>query len=200
MRPLNDILEKIREQQESGSRRELTRTLREVMENRHTYFHQSLTPDNEGGYADALFKILFLEIEEEEESGIEIAELAYLSICHALRENHSPELLKKRILLLHYFCEYFTDAIIDIFLQNYRQDNILQARTLAIESIEKMQLSDVIYLEEHFKSFLDNDEQLTDACNDLEITVDWSEDLRKETHTLHRVMEAYLQIKHKKKE
>ena len=69
---------------------------------------------------------------------------------------------------MHYFCDYFTDSIIEVFLSKYREDNILQARSLAIECLEKMQLSDMFYLEENATDFIDGDEQLSDACNGIE--------------------------------
>ena len=144
--------------------------LREIRDHRLAYYNQSNEKELQAEFSDALFKILLLELDEEEEESIEIAELAYLGLGHIFRrpELPTPELYKRRLLLLHYFCDYFTDSIIEVFLSKYREDNILQARSLAIECLEKMQLSDMFYLEENATDFINGDEQLSDACNGIE--------------------------------
>ena len=135
----------------------------------------------------------------QEEESIEIAELAYLGLGHIFRrpELPTPELYKRRLLLLHYFCDYFTDSIIEVFLSKYREDNILQARSLAIECLEKMQLSDMFYLEENATDFIDGDEQLSDACNGIETDPRLSEEEKANAALLHKVLYAYLKAKYK---
>lgn len=101
----------------------------EIRDHRLAYYNQSNEKELQAEFSDALFKILLLELDEEEEESIEIAELAYLGLGHIFRrpELPTPELYKRRLLLLHYFCDYFTDSIIEVFLSKYREDNILQA-------------------------------------------------------------------------
>lgn len=196
---LKKILEEIQETGKSGNRRALTTSLRQLMNDRKEYYWQSLQNELAVDYADALYKILLLEMDEEEEDSIEIAELSYLGLCSVLQQSGqaSPELYKRRLLLLHYFCDYFTDSVIEIFLKEYRANNLLQARNLAVECIEKMQLSDMFYLEENEPDFINRDEQLADACNAIEIDTDLSEQEQQEAGLLHKVLFAYLKAKYK---
>lgn len=196
---LKKILEEIRETGKSGNRHALTASLRQLMNDRKEYYWQSLQDKLAEDYADALYKILLLEMDEEEEDSIEIAELSYLGLCSVLQQpgQASPELYKRRLLLLHYFCDYFTDSVIEIFLKEYRTNNLLQARNLAVECIEKMQLSDMFYLEENEPDFINRDEQLTDACNAIEINTDLSEQELQEAGLIHKVLFAYLKAKYK---
>lgn len=196
---LRKILQEIRLQSENGKRKELTTALRTLMDNRREYFHLSESEALLDEYADALYKMLLLELDEEEEESIEIAELAYLGIGAILKGegSHKPEYYKRRLLLLHYFCDYFTDAVIEVFLSRYRDENRLQARSLAIECLEKMQLSDLYYLEENEPDFVDKDEQIADACNAIEIGPELPESERAEAALLHKVLYAYLKAKYK---
>lgn len=199
MEDLKKILTEIRIQSEAGNRRGLTTVLRSLLANRLEYYRQSEREALQEEYADALYKILLLELDEEEEDSIEIAELAYLGLGAILRQPAlvNAEHYKRRLLLLHYFCDYFTDSIIEVFLSKYRKENILQARTLAIECLEKMQLSDMLYLEENESDFIDGDEQLTDACNNIATDPDLSEEERSNAALLHKVLYAYLRVKYK---
>lgn len=196
---LKNILTKVQDSSRTGNRRELSSTLRQLLGNRREYYRQSVEEELLDDFADALYKILLLELDEEEEDSIEIAELAYLGIGTVLQQGDtpSPELYKRRLLLLHYFCDYFTDSVIEIFLKKYRADNLLQARNLAIECLEKMQLSDMFYLEEDEPDFINRDEQLADACNTIETDVNLSEEERQGARLLHKVMYAYLKTKYK---
>lgn len=198
-RDLKDILDEIQETSREGNRKTLALTLRQLMGNRREYYKQSIEKGISGEYADALYKVLLLEMDEEEEDSIEIAELSYMGICEAIRqpEQGNPELYKQRLLLLHYFCDYFTDSIIEIFLKKFRTDNLLQARSLAIECLEKMQLSDMFYLEENARDFINRDEQIADACNSIETDTNFSDAELQEIELLHQVMFAYLKTKYK---
>lgn len=199
---LKNILTEVQETSRTGNRRGLTASLRQLLGNRRAYYWQSIEEKLLDDYADALYKILLLELDEEEEDSIEIAELAYMGICTVLQqgETPSPELYKRRLLLLHYFCDYFTDSVIEIFLKKYRADNLLQARSLAIECLEKMQLSDMFYLEENEPEFINRDEQLADACNTIETDVNLSEEEQQEANLLHKVLYAYFKAKYKNRE
>ena len=196
---LKKMLEQVQQYCDSGKRKELAGVLKDIKNNRKDLYHESIALQLEGAYSDALYKILLLELDEEEDESIELAELAYISLCSALRQRQdiSPEHYKRRMLLLHYFNDYFTDSIIEVFLKKYRTDNLLLARNMAIECLEKMQLSDVFYLEDHHRDFIDRDEQLTDACNGIETSPDLSAEERENALLLHRVMEAYLTVKYK---
>ena len=181
-RDLEDVLREIGELSNiHADRKKLRANLREIRDHRLAYYNQSNEKELQAEFSDALFKILLLELDEEEEESIEIAELAY----------------KRMLLLLHYFCDYFTDSIIEVFLSKYREDNILQARSLAIECLEKMQLSDMFYLEENATDFIDGDEQLSDACNGIETDPRLSEEEKANAALLHKVLYAYLKAKYK---
>lgn len=197
---LRGLLQEVKEQSEAGNRKELSRTLRLLAGKRLDYYWMSVEEKLEEEYADALYKTLLLELDEEEEDSIEIAELAYLGLGGVLKQEATshPEHYKRRLLLLHYFCDFFTDSIIEVFLSRYRAENILQARNLAIECLEKMQLSDMYYLEENEPEFIDGDEQLSDACNGIETDPNLSEEERQNAALLHKVLYAYLRAKYKK--
>lgn len=197
---LRGLLQEVKEQSEAGNRKELSRTLRLLAGKRLDYYWMSVEEKLEEEYADALYKTLLLELDEEEEDSIEIAELAYLGLGGVLKQEATshPEHYKRRLLLLHYFCDFFTDSIIEVFLSRYRAENILQARNLAIECLEKMQLSDMYYLEENEPEFIDGDEELSDACNGIETDPNLSEEERQNAALLHKVLYAYLRAKYKK--
>lgn len=198
MSDLEKILQEIKNHSENGNRRGLASALRQLMQQRQDYYQHSIAKALEEEYADALYKMLLLEMDEEEEDSIEIAELAYLCLSTALKKNYgTPEHYKKRLLLLHYFGDYFTDSVIEIFLPQYRSDHLLQARNLAMECLEKMQLSDMFYLEEKEPDFINGDEQLSDACNAIETHPDLSEEERTNAALLHEVLYAYLKTKYK---
>lgn len=196
---LREILQEAEKHRQTGNRKALTAILRRVTTNRRAYYRESIAEKLEEEFADALYKVLLLEMDEEEEDSIEIAELAYLSLCASFHhpESVTAEHYKRRLLLLHYFCDYFTDSIIEVFLSKYRTDNMLLARNLALECLEKMQLSDMFYLEDHAPDFLDGDEQLSDACNAIETNPNLSDAEREEALLLHRVLYAYLKAKYK---
>lgn len=182
---------------QAGNRRETNNILKDIKNNRHTYCHESIKQALTEEYADALYKSLLLELDEEEEESIEMAELAYMTICIQINsENVKPEHYKLRLLLLHYFSDYFTDSVIEIFLQKYRKDHLLQARKMALECIERMQLSDMFHLEENAPEFIEKDEQITDACNTIELDANFTKEEREEAHLLHQVLYAYLKNKY----
>lgn len=198
MKDLTKILQEVRTFSENGNRRGLASALRQLSGNRQEYFRQSLTAQLEAEFSDALYKMLLLDLDEEEEDSIEIAELAYLSLCIALHRQSvaTPDPYKRRLLLLHYFCDYFTDAIIEVFLSKYRGNNILQARNLALECLEKMQLSDMFFLEENEPEYINCDEQLTEACNTIGTDPNLSDQEKQEALLLHKVLYAWLKAKY----
>ncbi len=199
MSGLKKILLAIQEHSQSGNRRELIQNLRLLMQNRHKYYRESVEEALLAPFSDALYKTLLLELDEEEEDSIETAELAYLSLGTILNtENNNPEFYKRRLLLLHYFRDFFTDSIIEIFWAQFREENRLQARTLAIECLEKMQLSDMFYLEENEADFINGDEQIIDACNAIETNPNLTTEEKANATLLHKVLYAYLKAKYKK--
>lgn len=196
---LKELLEQIHTHSQNGNRRDLCAVLHSLMDNRQEYYHQLSDASMTEGYADGLYKTLLLELDQEEEESIETAELAYIALCSLIAgETATPEHYKRRLLLLHYFCDYFTDSIIQVFLAAYRKDHILQARNLALECIEKMQLADMFHLEEHAPDFIEHDEQIIDACNAIETDADLPDTERAEAALLHKVLYAYLKTKYKK--
>ena len=191
-RDLEDVLREIGELSNiHADRKKLRANLREIRDHRLAYYNQSNEKELQAEFSDALFKILLLELDEEEEESIEIAELAYLGLGHIFRRPELPTPTGKPSLI------DFTDSIIEVFLSKYREDNILQARSLAIECLEKMQLSDMFYLEENATDFIDGDEQLSDACNGIETDPRLSEEEKANAALLHKVLYAYLKAKYK---
>lgn len=198
MPDLKDLLSDIRKLSTAGNRKELTRSLRLLLQDRREYYRQCHGEAHWNPFSDALYKALLLELDDEEEESIETAELAYLALGNALNAGNShPELYKRRLLLLHYFSDFFTDSVIEIFLAKFKEDNRLQARSMAMECLEKMQLSDMFYLEENATEFINDDEQLTDACNSLEDAPVLQEEEKAEAALLHKVLHAYLKAKYK---
>ncbi|MCM1030748.1 MAG: hypothetical protein NC410_04795 [Oscillibacter sp.] len=196
---LESLLEEIQRCCEKGDRKTLPGILRELMHHRQQYYQDSILRGQQDSFSEALFKILLLELDEEENDSIETAELAYAGLSSVMNNPDSvtPEHYKRRLLLLHYFSDYFTDAVIEIFLKKYREDNLLEARNMALECIEKMQLADMLLLEEQYPDFINGDEQLADACNALTLSPDVSETERAEADLLHKVLHAYLKAKYK---
>ena len=198
MPDFKELLSTIQEQSHAGNRREITRHLRQLVQARRECYCQCHEETLLEAFSDALYKALLLELDNEEEDSIEMAELAYLAIGTLLNAgDRLPELYKRRLLLLHYFSDYFTDAIIEVFLARFREENRLQARSLAMECLEKMQLSDMFYLEENATDFINGDEEIADACNAIEINPDLSTEQKAEAALLHKVMHAYLKAKYK---
>lgn len=196
---LEQLLEEIQLCCEKGDRKMLPAVLRELMHHRRQYYQDSLALKRQDDFSESLFKILLMELDEEECDSIETAELAFTGLTSVMNDPSSvtPAHYKRRLLLLHYFSDYFTDAIIEIFLKKYRKDNLLEARNMALECIEKMQLADMLLLEEQYPDFIDGDEQLADACNAIGLSPDLSEAERTEAALLHKVLHAYLKAKYK---
>lgn len=199
---LEHLLEEIRRCGEKGDRRALPGILRELMRHRRAYYRDSIRLARQDAFSEALFKILLLELDEDENDSIETAELAYTALAAVVNDPAAvtPAHYKRRLLLLHYFSDYFTDAVIEIFFKKYRKNNLLEARNMALECIERMQLSDMLRLEEQYPDFINGDEQLADACNAIGLSPDLSETGRAEAGLLHKVLHAYLKAKYKNRE
>jgi len=179
----------------------LQQTLREIIPERLQLYKicQQLIRLEE--YVDILYKSLLLQLDNEEEESIEMAELAYIGITEEVTRSREKlyENLRTRITIMHYFADYLTDSLIEVFLKKYRETNLLEARNLALESIAKMQLADIFYLEQHFNTQMDQDEQLNDICNTIEISPNLSEAELAEAQLMHKVLYTYLRIKYKQK-
>lgn len=199
IKELESLLEEIQHCCEKGERKTLSGILRNLMQHRRQYYQDSILQGRQDEFSESLFKILLLELDEEESDSIETAELAYTGLTSVMNDPEAitPAHYKRRLLLLHYFSDYFTDAIIEIFLKKYRKDNLLEARNMALECIEKMQLADMLLLEELYPDFINEDEQLAEACNAISLSPDLPEAERTEATLLHKVLYAYLKAKYK---
>lgn len=199
MSKLNNILDESLLHSASGDRKALRSLLKKVIPDRHRYYHESRAITRQEEYADMLYKILLLELDEEEEESIELAELAYLGFSERIARD--PENLydrvKKRVILMHYFADYFTDSMMEVFLKEYRESNLLEARKLALESLERMQLFDIFFMEQNFGNRIDRDEQLADVSNGIELAPDLSDGELEEARLMHRVLYAYLKAKYR---
>lgn len=199
MNKLNNILDESLLHSASGDRKALRSLLKKVIPDRHRYYHESRAITRQEEYADLLYKTLLLELDEEEEESIELAELAYLGISERIASNPENiyDRVKKRIILMHYFADYFTDSIIEVFLKKYRENDLLEARKLALESLERMQLFDLFFMEQHFGDRIDRDEQLADVSNGIELAPNLSDQELEEAQLMHRVLYAYLKAKYR---
>lgn len=199
MSKLNEILDQSLLHSASGDRKALRSLLKKVIPDRLSYFHECRGLSRQEEYADMLYKILLLELDEEEEESIELAELAYLGISESIASNPDNlyECVKKRIILMHYFADYLTDSLIEVFLKKYRESNLLDARNLALESIERMQLSDIFFMEQNFGERIDRDEQLTDVSNTIDLAPNLTDQELEEAQLMHRVLYAYLKAKYR---
>ncbi len=199
MSKLNNILDESLLHSASGDRKALRSLLKKVIPDRHRYYHESRAITRQEDYADLLYKTLLLELDEEEEESIELAELAYLGISERIASNPENiyDRVKKRIILMHYFADYFTDSIIEVFLKKYRENDLLEARKLALESLERMQLFDLFFMEQHFGDRIDRDEQLADVSNGIELAPNLSDQELEEAQLMHRVLYAYLKTKYR---
>ena len=199
MDALEEFLAQARQHHERGDRRGLRALLKQAIPNRIDYYRACRASGRDAEFSDLLCKALLLELDEEEEESIELAELAYVCMCEGLRQEPANlyEQIKRRVILLHYFADYFTDSIIEIFLKKYREDNLLQARSLALDSFARMQLSDIFYIEQHFGERIDEDEQLNDICNAIELAPNLTDQELEEADLMHRVLHAYLKAKYK---
>ena len=200
MLKLKDILAEVQLHGQAGNRREVAKVLRPLVQNKEAYYKQSIQENLQEEFSTTLYKALLLELDEEEEDSITIAELAYLGLSSAIYQNlvPNPESYECRLLLVHYFNDFFTDSIIEVFLSKYRETNVLEARSLAIECLEKMQLADMFYLEDNEADFINGNEQISDACSSIETSSDLSEEERESAVLLHQVLYAYLLNKYKK--
>lgn len=207
---LKEILDEIDSATLQGNRKIITRNLKKILIERKSFIEDCKESKLYDAFSDTLYKALLLELDEEEEDSIEAAELAYLSVVHAIDEEHKAFdsgsvkendelaiLYRRRILLLHFFNDYLLDTLVEIFLKNYRKDNMLLARNLADECLQKMQVVDIMFLEDNFGEFIDNDEQLSDVYTKLSIPFDLTEKESLEASTLHKVLFAYLKVKYK---
>ena len=104
---------------------------------------------------------------------------------------------KPRVLLLRSFDGYLTETVVTIALDTYREAALLKASTLAVKSLERMQLHDLYAIEAIDAQFVNQDQQLIDAGNGLNISPDLSQQEMLETTTMHKVVFAYLEHKYK---
>ena len=196
---LKEVLEKIGKLCESGDRKALAPFLRHILEYRRFYYQESIRKNVQNELSDAFLKALLLELDQEEEESIETAELSYAAIGSALLENpeKTAELYRRRLLLLHYFGDYFADVMILLFLEKYRENHLMEARNLALDCLEKMRIHDMLWLEENVPGSIDADEQLSDACNAFEADTNLAAEELEEAETLHNVLYAFLKSKYK---
>jgi hypothetical protein len=192
---------------ESGDRKVIRTMLTKVMKNRVEFYQECSTLEQLDSYSQAMFHALILELDEEENESIEGAELSYLAIGNYLTvmqtSNATPaaETVKRRLLLLHYFNDYLTSTMMTLFTPSHTEENRLDARTLAIDCMAKMQLHDMCWLGEHYPDFAENDEHIA-AC-DQELAESFNkesieQDL-KNAAIMHKALTAHLRVKYKNK-
>lgn len=198
MEPLEQLLNEVKHHTQNGNRKALSLLLKEIIPERINYFHKSQFFNRLDEFTDILYKILWLELDEGDDESIELAELAYLGISESIRltPELNYELVRKRIILLHYFSDYFTDSIIDIFLKKFRKNNLLEARGLALDSLAHMQLADLYFLEQHFGDQVDQDEGLNETCNQINIAALPNQQELENAALMHRILYAYLKVKY----
>lgn len=198
MTELQKIFTGIQKEISGGNFAALQRALRPLLAKRVEYYRQSLREGNQYEYADALYKILLLDMDDDDDASVELAELAYLSLCDSLSHpgNHDRQ-YKARLLLLSDFSDNLTDSVACACFPQQRRTNLLQARQIALECIEKMQVTDILYLEENCPEILDEDEKATAACSFIKTDINLSPAEREDALLLHKIFYAYLKIKYK---
>ncbi len=190
---------------ESGERKVIRTMLTQIMNNRVEFYRNCSTIELLDSYSQAMFHALILELDEEENDSIEGAELCYLAIGNHLAAlqtsgaTPTAETVKRRLLLLHYFNDYLTDTMMTLFTPKHKDDNRLEARTLAIDCMAKMQLHDMCWLGEHYPDFAEGDEHIAACDQELAESFDKEsieQDL-KNAAIMHKALTAHLRVKYK---
>ncbi|MDR0983245.1 MAG: hypothetical protein LBM07_08435 [Culturomica sp.] len=195
-----NIPELLTELESAGNeRKKLKPLLNRLIKERKNFYKYAMENDLYDSLHDLFYKALLLDLDEDETESIEIAEMAYVAIGNLIKKENNFEYLKRRILLLHYFYDYFTDAIIAIFLEKYRSEHAMEARNLAIETIRQMILSDISTIETVDPQLIEKDEQLCDVCNSLANCTDFTPDDIKNAGLILNVLHAYLKGKNSDK-
>ncbi len=167
MRDLDQFFYELEEATSEGRRKDIRRMLAELMRERRAFYEQCTTISHLESFSQAMFHALILELDDEEEDSIEGAELCYVAIGSIMKSVESEEegrmydVAKRRLLLLHYFYDYLTDAITALFMPENREKKRLEARNIAVDCLERMQLHDLSWLAEHFPELAEHDEQIT---------------------------------------
>ena len=205
MRDFTSFFEDLESAVQSGERKSIRSMLSEVLNNRMEFFENCTTITLLDRYSQALFHSLILELDDEEEDCIEGAELCYLAIGNLLAATQTSgatpnaEVVKRRLLLLHYFNDYLTDTMMCLFTPTHKDDNILEARTLAIDCMAKMQLHDMCWLGEHYPDFAEQDEHI--AMCDQELAESFNKDSveqdLKDAAIMHKALTAHLRVKYR---
>lgn len=191
---------------ESGNRKLIRSMLTEVMRNRASFYTSCSNIEELESFSKAMFHALILEVDDEEEESIEGAELCYLALSNQIAVLQAagtlpnPETVKRRLLLLHYFNDYLTDTMMTLFTPEHKDDNRLEARTLAIDCMAKMQLHDMSWLGEHFPDFAEQDEHIAVCDQDLAESFNREsiEQDMKNAAIMHKALTAHLKVKYKK--
>lgn len=188
-----------------GKRQEIRPMLKELMDLRREFYSASSSIRHYDSYSQALFHALILELDEDEEDSIETAELCYAAIGTLMKAMQNAgmqpnaDTVKRRLLLLHYFNDYLTDAMMTLFMSEHRDSGILEARNLAVECMEKMQLHDLCWIGEHYPETAEHDEQITVCDKSLAEGLD-KENLEKDIEdaaVMHKALTAFLHAKYR---
>ena len=193
------ILKDIEKYKSEGNEKGLRRVLSEFLAKRDEFYKEAFTKELMYEYCEAIYDALILEMDEEEEDSIELAERAYALISYLIYKTDVIrfEYYKLRFLLLHYFADYFVDTLVTLFLEQFREDRLLEARVLTDECIQKMQIVDLIDLEEMDKITMEADEQITDASNSIEMDFELNDEEIKEAKLMSKVLFTALYQKYK---
>lgn len=210
MEELNHLLDEAARLQKQDNQRPLQALLQQLIPSRIGNYHKSVSTGRIPEYTDLLFKTLWLELDEEEEESVELAELALLGISgfiekitgdepENLSETQSEALylaVRKRILLLRYFADFLTDSLIEVFLKKFRENNLLEARSLALDRLAHMQLADMYFLEQRYGSRVNEDDGINEACNTVPLAALPTEEELADATLMMRVLAAYLRVKY----
>lgn len=165
------------------------------------YHREAATYKEEIRFARALYNMLLLDMDKDEEESILIAELSYLNISNFLlnassADTDKPAALKSRIMLMNRFSDYLTDGIISAFMEEYEKDRRLLARNIAVEYLYKMQNNDMEELESRHPHFVENDEVLEDIRRDMAAAYGFSTKEIEEGRIIHKILYARLKNKY----
>jgi hypothetical protein len=149
-------------------------------------------------YATYLAVALYIGMDDDEKESIEVAELAYAALTESMQQGTGEpyEMIRHRILLLHRFADYLTDSWMEVFMKKYKESHLLQARSLALDSLVWMQLADARDLDRDFREQFDADDALNAICNTIHLPESPSEQELSDASLMHKVFHAYLKVKY----
>jgi hypothetical protein len=195
---LEGLLDETRFRLRGNDSRATRRALRSLLDEGARAYPPARALDRLAEYAAYLYMALYTNLDDDEERGIEAAELAYVGLAESMQRYPGElyEITRHRILLLHRFADYLADSWMEVFMKKYKESHLLQARSLALDSLTRMLLADLNDLDRAFPARVDADDALNDLCNTIHLPEPPSDRDLADAALMHKVFHAYLKVKH----